>query len=169
VKGADTMPVYKHKADREVEKFVYDWGAATLRHLSELVHPYPEQKLKRLIKGLRVEERDGVYYVPFRRLKPDVERRRLAFLDFMVDFLQDRVTLYYPADFPFVSLVKTTKGKLAYVSVIFPGEEELVSELINMNPPESVICVLQDKQQKDKIKLKSKIVKFYLKNGEEVV
>jgi len=29
--------------------------------------------------------------------------------------------------------------------------------------------VLQNKEQKEKIKLKSKIVKFYLKNGEEVV
>lgn len=49
-----------YNAEKMIEDFIYTWGCCTVEHIRELVHPAPENKIRRLIKGLLIEEQDGV-------------------------------------------------------------------------------------------------------------
>lgn len=161
-------PIRRSKAETDIEQFIYSWGVAKYSHIVELVSKYPENKLRRIIKGLRIEEHDGLYYPIHKRLPITDEKRILMFLDTMVNFLRDRVNFYLRADYPYVAIVRTVKGVLAYVTVVLEGEEEIISAVINNDPPDVLICILENPASMEKLKFKSETVKYITPDGREL-
>lgn len=153
--------------EKEIEQFVYKWGCVKIEHIKELVHPYPEPKIKRLIKSLLIEQ-DGNTYIPiYSRISPLEKERTLRFLDFFCKHLQDKVSDYNPAQYPYVAVVKTTKGKTAFVAYVMKGEETIIRDMINILPPENVIFIIEDEKSKDILKVNCK-TKYFLKDGREL-
>lgn len=158
-----------YNAEKMIEDFIYTWGCCTVEHVRELVHPMPEAKIKRLIKGLLIEEQDGVLKPIFSQLSYLEAQRTLKFLDFLVKHLQDKVTSYRPAQYPYVALVHTTKGKDAFVCYVLAGEETIIRDIINTAPPENIIFILQNPQAKEVLQqVNCKLKTFLNENGEKI-
>lgn len=159
-----------YNAEKMIEDFIYTWGCCRIEHIRELVHPMPEAKIKRLIKGMLIEEQDGVLKPVFSQLSYIESQRTLKFLDFFVKYLQDRVTDYKPAQYPYVALVRTTKGKDAFVSYVLAGEESVLRDVINTKPVENIIFILENPETKPVLQNVNCKVKNFLnaQNGEKI-
>jgi len=159
-----------YNAEKEIEEFIYAWGSCTVEHIRELVHPMPEAKIKRLIKGLLVEEQNGVLKPVFSQLSYLESQRTLKFLDFLVKHLQDKVTDYRPAQYPYVALVRTTKGKNAFVCYVMAGEETIIRDVINTVPSENIIFILEKPAAKEILRSVNCNLKTFLnaQNGEKL-
>jgi len=158
-----------YNAEKMIEEFIYTWGCCTVEHIRELVHPMPEAKIKRLIKGLLIEEQNGVLKPIFSQLSYLEAQRTLKFLDFLIKHLQDKVTSYRAAQYPYVALVHTTKGKDAFVSYVLAGEETILRDVINTSPPENIIFILQNPKAKEVLQqVNCKLKTFLNENGEKI-
>ncbi|WPX08116.1 DUF5697 family protein [Anaerocellum danielii] len=161
------MAIYQ--AEKMIEEFIYLWGCCTPKHIKELVHPYPESKIKRLIKGMLVEQEGEILKPIYAQLSPIEAQRTLKFLDFLVEHLQDKVTSYYPAKYPYVAQVRTTKGKDAMVCYVLPGEATILRDVINTAPAENIIFILEDPNTKEILQqVRSKAKTFLDLNGNKL-
>lgn len=159
-----------YNAEKMIEEFIYTWGCCRVEHIRELVHPMPETKIKRLIKGLLIEEQGGVLKPIFSQLSYLETQRTLKFLDFFVKHLQDKVTDYRPAQYPYVAIVRTIKGKNSFVCYVLAGEETIIRDIINTAPPENIIFILEKPETKEILQSVNCKLKTFLnaQNGEKI-